>query len=429
MGTGLPTGSLVLVACSGGADSVALAAAAAHAGVRCAIGHVDHGLRPESGADAEFVRALAERLSLPFFVRRIRDLDLKELGLEAAAREVRYRALTEMAREAGAAAVATAHTRRDQAETVLLRLLRGAGPSALAGVRRGRPLADGIELLRPFLAVSREATEAYCAQRGLPFLNDPHNLDPARARARLRALWPALRELNPRVEEALAGAAELFASEDELLTRLAAVAPQLHPALQRRALVAAAASEGLKPDRKHVEEMLRLLETGGSIDVPGGRATVTFERSRRAANNPLPAVAVRGPGNYAWGPRTLQVEDGPAEGIGVDLAQAPFPWTLRSRRPGDRFRAAGGRTKKVADHFIDAHIPRDVRPALAVLADAAGRLFWVEGLPLSGACSAARGATFRIRPEMKPLNGPLADRRRPESRSATMLQRPDEEPR
>ena len=132
-----PRGASVLVACSGGADSVALAAALARCadalGVRLAIGHVDHGLRIDSSRDAEAVRALAQRLDVPFHLACLEPLDTSRLGLEAAAREERYRALASLAQRAGADRVATAHTRRDQAETVLLRLARGGGPGALAG--------------------------------------------------------------------------------------------------------------------------------------------------------------------------------------------------------------------------------------------------------------------------------------------------------
>ncbi|HEY6910343.1 MAG TPA: tRNA lysidine(34) synthetase TilS [Myxococcales bacterium] len=428
--SGLPSGDKVLVACSGGADSSALAAASVRVGLRCVIGHVDHGLRPESASDAERVRELARRLEVPFLTFRIQFLNIKRLGMEAAAREARYAALEQLARQAGAPVVATAHTRRDQAETVLLRLIRGAGPGALSGIRRTRPLGQGVDLVRPLLDVPRAATEAYCAAQGIEYLDDPHNLDPARARTRLRSLWPALLALNPRLEEALCAAAATFADEDALLARLAASGAHLHPALQRRALVAQAAEAGLRPEREHVEALLRLLEKGGSVDLPGGRARVTFERGgARPVEEAAAAVAVPGPGDYAWGRRALHVAAGRAEGTGVDLTEAPFPWTLRGKRPGDRFRPAGGRTRKVSDLWIDAHIPREDRTGLAVLADAHGRLFWVEGLRPGAACRSNGAVSFSMGPEMKPSDGPLACRRRPESHSATMVQRPDEEPR
>ncbi|HZR10836.1 MAG TPA: tRNA lysidine(34) synthetase TilS, partial [Myxococcales bacterium] len=116
------------------------------------------------------------------------------------------------------------------------------------------------------------------------------------------------------------------------------------------------------------------------------------------------------------------------EGVHVDVAEAPFPWTLRGHRPGDRFRPGGGRMKKVADLWIDAHIPREDRTRLALLADARGQVFWVEGIRPSAACRKG-SVSFRLGPEMKPQDGPLPSRRRPESCSATMDARPDEEPR
>ena len=283
--TGLfPRAERLLVACSGGADSVALAAAVArHGAPPMAIGHVDHGLRPESAGEAEQVRALAGKLGVPFFLERLQGFSTREAGLEAAAREGRYAALARLAAQARAPVVATAHTRRDQAETLLLRLIRGAGPGALAGVRRRRELAPGIALVRPLLEVPRSATEAYCAEQGLAYVDDPHNSDPARMRARLRALWPQLLELNPRLEEALAGAAQLFADEDELLTELAAAADlrNAHPALQRRALLQEALQAGLRPERKHVEKLRELLGRGGAVDMPGGRARVVFDAVRQ----------------------------------------------------------------------------------------------------------------------------------------------------
>jgi tRNA(Ile)-lysidine synthase len=425
---GLPPGAFVLIACSGGADSVALAAAAVRAGVRCAIGHVDHGLRAGSAADADRVRDLARRLGVEFHLQTIERLKISGPGLEAAARIARYEALAALARAAGATIVATAHTRRDQAETLLLRLFRGAGPGALAGVRRRRVLGPGIELVRPLLDVERAATEAYCRANGLVWVDDPHNVDPARARARLRALWPALLEFNPRLEEALSGAAAILAEEDELLDALARRAATLHPALQRRALLAAANEQGIRPERDHLDAILRLLERGeGATDLPGGRAVVKFE-GRRAPHLQPGEVAIPAPGRYLWASRVLEVASSGGEGVAVDVSKAPFPWTLRGRQPGDRFRPAAGRTKKVADLWIDARIPREQRARLGLLADAKGRIFWVEGLRPGQACGSG-GVSFRLRPEMKPQDGPLPSKRRHESRSATMDPRPDEEPR
>src|SRR5262249_30983714 len=205
-----------------------------------------------------------------FRLRGLEGIDASELGLEAAAREARYAALADLAGEAGSDRVATAHTQRDQAETVLLRLARGGGLGALAGVRRSRALKGAILLVRPLLDVPRESTEAYCRASSLPTVHDPHNVDPRRARTRLRELMPGLRAaLNPRLEEALAGAARIAAEEDALLEAQARAAlaasdsdgglaaadlAGLHPALLRRALLLAA--HGIaRPERLHLEEL------------------------------------------------------------------------------------------------------------------------------------------------------------------------------
>jgi tRNA(Ile)-lysidine synthetase-like protein len=154
---------------------------------------------------------------------------------------------------------------------------------------------------------------------------------------------------------------------------------------------------------------------------------VTFERPSAPARPPA-EVAIPAPGRYLWQSRVLEVDGAATEGVRVDVTEAPFPWTLRGHRPGDRFRPGGGRTKKVADLWIDAHVPREKRTGLALLADARGKLFWVEGIRPGGACRPG-AVSFRLGPEMKPPDGPLPSRRRAESCSATMDPRPDEEPR
>lgn len=427
----LPPGARVLVACSGGADSVALAHALATlarerpgTGLAVCLGHVDHALREGSQAEAEAVRRLGARLRVPVLVERLGSLraQVRAQGLEAAAREARYAALERLARAAGATVVATAHTRRDQAETVLLRLARGGGVGALAGVRPARALG-AVRLVRPLLGVGRDETEAYCRRRRLRAVSDPHNADPRRARARLREAFAALDALlGPRLEEALARAASLAQAEDDLVAGLAAEAlarlrtPEglrvdgllaLPLALQRRVLLSAAAAAGLRPSLAHLEEVRALCgRRPGALELPGGVARVARGLLRLGPPPPAPAlgadVAVPGPGRYALGALALRVAKAPAappDGLVlVDAARAPLPWTLRHARPGDRFRPGGGREKKLADLWIDARVPRAERPGLAVLADAAGRLFWAEGLrpgdPARGRKSAPLALTW-----------------------------------
>ena len=210
--TGLPAPRRVLVACSGGADSLALAAATAfvadRAGTRAGLITVDHGLGAGSDVQAQRVAALGYELGLdPVEVVRI-DVGTAG-GPEAAARDARYAAL-DAAATALDASVLLGHTRDDQAETVLLGLGRGSGPRSIAGM----PAADG-RYRRPFLAVDRATTRAACAALGLPVWQDPHNTDPAFTRVRLRhEVLPLLEDvLQGGVAAALARTAELLADD------------------------------------------------------------------------------------------------------------------------------------------------------------------------------------------------------------------------
>ncbi|WP_431882802.1 tRNA lysidine(34) synthetase TilS [Micromonospora gifhornensis] len=222
----LPADGPVLVACSGGADSLALAAAAAFVAPRsgrvAGLVTVDHGLQTGSAERAEAVARWAEQAGLsPVELVRV-EVAGRPGGPEAAAREARYQALVEAAGRHRAAALLTGHTRDDQAETVLLALARGAGPRGLAGMPVRRDLG-GVPLVRPLLEISREQTRAACAALRLTPWQDPHNLDPAYARSRVRAqLVPALVEtLGPGVVDNLARTARLVAADNAVLDELA----------------------------------------------------------------------------------------------------------------------------------------------------------------------------------------------------------------
>ncbi|MFJ5545297.1 tRNA lysidine(34) synthetase TilS [Micromonospora chalcea] len=224
--TGLPGTGPVLVACSGGADSLALAAATAFVGPRLGrpvgLVTVDHGLQPGSAERAEAVAAWARAAGLdPVEVLPVR-VDGRPGGPEAAAREARYEALVAAAHRHHAAGVLLGHTRDDQAETVLLALARGAGPRGLSGMPESRDL-DGVPLLRPLLDVPRADTRAACAALGLDPWADPHNADPAYARARVRSdALPALVDaLGPGVVANLARTARLLAADNAALDSLA----------------------------------------------------------------------------------------------------------------------------------------------------------------------------------------------------------------
>lgn len=221
-----------LIAVSGGADSVALALAIARlapagAGGRLVIAHADHGLRADSAADGEFVQALAERLGVRCVCER---LDVAAAagreGLEGRARRLRYEFLATAAHEVGARHVMVAHTADDQAETILHRLLRGTGVAGLAGMRRSRPLADGVALLRPLLHVSRATVRAFLAALGQDWREDVTNTDVRHARNFLRheilsrceaGPYPAAAEAIVRLGHQAAAAATALASAAEYL--------------------------------------------------------------------------------------------------------------------------------------------------------------------------------------------------------------------
>ena len=243
--TDLPAGGPVLVACSGGADSLALAAAtvfvAPRLGRPAGLVTVDHGLQSGSAQRAEAVAAWAREAGFgPVVVARV-EVAGRPGGPEAAAREARYEALTEVARQHDAVAVLTGHTRDDQAETVLLALARGAGPRGLAGMPARRELA-GVPLLRPLLEIGREQTRAACAVLGLDPWQDPHNTDPSYARSRVRAdVLPALvRALGPGVVDNLARTARLVAADNAALDELAGDGAGGGPVSRRGALRAGA---------------------------------------------------------------------------------------------------------------------------------------------------------------------------------------------
>ncbi|SCF31575.1 tRNA(Ile)-lysidine synthase [Micromonospora matsumotoense] len=226
---GLPAEGPVLVACSGGADSLALAVAtafvASRLGRQAGLVTVDHGLQAGSAERAAAVAEWAGRAGLAPVEAVAVTVAGRPGGPEAAARQARYQALADAARRHRAAAVLLGHTRDDQAETVLLALARGAGPRGLSAMPARRDLA-GVPLLRPLLDVTRAQTRDACAALGLAPWQDPHNTDPSYARARVRAdVLPALvAALGEGVLDNLARTARLLAADTAALDDLAAAA-------------------------------------------------------------------------------------------------------------------------------------------------------------------------------------------------------------
>ena len=205
----IPGDATLLLAVSGGADSIALLhlAAARVPRDRLAVGHFDHRLRAGSADDAAFVRDAARELGVSARIGVAPPG--ARLAAEGRARRARYRFLLRTARATGATHVATAHTRDDQAETVIDRIARGAGIRGLRGILPDRRLGAGVRLIRPLLDVRRDALRAWLSARELPWREDPTNADPRHRRNRIRAeLLPALVTLGPGGTDAIARIAD-----------------------------------------------------------------------------------------------------------------------------------------------------------------------------------------------------------------------------
>ncbi|MCP3984263.1 MAG: tRNA lysidine(34) synthetase TilS [bacterium] len=296
-------GRSVLVAVSGGVDSMvllhALAGLRVELGLELAVAHVHHGLRgAEADADARLVEQAAADYGLVFRLARVDPEGLRAEGpsrsrpsLQEAARRVRYDALDAIANELGCQCIATAHQRDDQAETLLLRLFRGTGPDGLAGIA---PLSADGRIVRPMLRIDREAIEAWAGSEALRWREDASNQNPRFARARLRQQLRALAEsLNPGWQRALADLADAQRDENawlDVLTREAAPKwlggegdrvqfaregwETLPPALARRLIRRAwhRIGGGRDVSRRHLERVLRFLveaSPGTRLELPG----------------------------------------------------------------------------------------------------------------------------------------------------------------
>ncbi|MFL5541504.1 MAG: tRNA lysidine(34) synthetase TilS [Longimicrobiaceae bacterium] len=413
---GVTAGTKVLAAVSGGADSVVLLHllrfAVEELGVTVTAAHFDHAMRPDSAADAAWVAGLCASWGVPL----VRGRAETPPRTEAEAREARYAFLQEAREQVGADWIATAHHADDQAETVLVRVLRGTGIAGLAGIA---PVDEGRRLLRPLLSFRRAALRRHARAHRLRWREDPTNAiaDPARNRIRLELLPRIESTIAPGAAAALARLAEL-AREDEaawervMADEAAALAREEEGALvlvrerlsgydsavAARLLRGLLRRLGVVPDRDGTRSALRFIRTapsGRTLALPGGvRITTEFGEARieRPAPPPLPDAPLaiageRGQGTARIGGRERRVawrpagEPGGAGGCTASFAVAAdqLPLLLRGRLPGDRVRTPAG-TRTLKRLFTDRRVPRAARARVAVLADARGRVLWVPGL-------------------------------------------------
>jgi len=424
-------GARVVVAVSGGGDSVALVhllteLAAAGDLVLAGLVHLNHQLRPTADRDEALCRALADSCGVPIDAARRDVAAAARAGRrspEVAARDLRY-ALFEDARvRRTAEVVAVAHTRDDQAETVLLRLLRGTGPHGLRGMR---PRRDRIA--RPLLGCGRDELRRYLAARGASWSEDETNADPAIPRNRIRhELLPRLtRDYQPATARVLARLADLAAADDEVLAAaadtaaarlssnetggwrldtvaLAAVPPAIAHRVVRGLLERAGAARAVRV--ADVDRVLaacraaqaRPVRVAGVLVERFSANAVLFNRVDAAPAKPLPPRMLEVPGavevpecGAGWRLRAEgPIEKGRAPApsrhrLLLDAGIGRGPFTVRGRRTGDRIRLAGlGGSKSLQDLFVDRKIPRVLRGRVPVVADPAGRILWVVGVAVA----------------------------------------------
>ena len=434
----LSRGTKVIIAVSGGADSMALLFALFQLrsvyNLTLVVAHVNHQLRGEEAErDALFVEQQATRLGLPFYPTRV---DVKTLqhssrmSLQHAARQVRYQFFHALCQTLGATRVALGHTADDQAETLLMRLLRGSGPTGLAGIPAVR-----LPFIRPLIAVSRSTIHAYLQAEFLPWVEDSSNTHPVYLRNRIRLeLLPKLQQYNPQLVRRLNELADMLRADSQVLEQqvdewvvqtvdwqgsnraeircgLFVTAPI---AIQRRLLrrvVEALSSAPEAVSFRHIEDLRQFIRSeshGRRCVLPGKvlaehhTGTVLLWNVYRTPTVPC-ALALPVPGEVdisALGIRLIaDIIDKPRslgetpQEVFLDLEHIVSPLQVRFRQPGDRFYPLGAPgSKKLQDFFTDSRIPRAERPYVPLVVSDR-EIVWVVGYRIAD--------PFKLRPETK----------------------------
>lgn len=431
-------GQTLIAGVSGGADSLCLlhilAALREQIDFQLHVAHVDHMLRgAESAADAAFVRETAAAWHVPITVETI-DVEAQakaaHLNLHDAARRARYDMFARLAHSINAHAIAVAHTANDQAETVMMHLLRGAATNGLGGMLSVTPLAhivdcaslphaNRLQVVRPLLTTTRTEIEAYCKEHGLAPRHDTTNADLSYTRNRIRhELLPELLTYNPRIVEVLGHTADACAEdaafiqsaldqvwpglakiEGNSITFCGAVWNELHAALQRatlrRAYTQLGGTETLAWEHTEHARSLSTLGVGKRMPLPGGiglrvgyNGDLIFgEPDEHGPQLAQQMLTIEIPGRVELADGWLleaRVDDEVFRHdqwhVRLDTNAVQLPLVVRVRQPGDRMRPAGGQgSRRIQDILTDAKIPRSLRDRWPVVADQT-RILWVAGL-------------------------------------------------
>ncbi|MFQ5667828.1 MAG: tRNA lysidine(34) synthetase TilS [Candidatus Binatia bacterium] len=422
----LVPGDRVLVAVSGGPDSVALLAAlaalASRLGIALRAAHLNHQLRGEESArDQRCAEAVAQRLGVPCIVGETAALSGRA-NLEARARAQRYAFLAQTGAEHRCNKIATGHTMDDQAETVLMRLLRGTGCDGLAGIR---PVRDAW-IVRPLIECSRRQVRAFLEASALPSCEDSTNGDRRFLRNRLRHdVLPLLRSINPRVTRSLASVAEMVAAESDLLDTYAqavlAALPSSDGTLPVPALLALPAGlrarvvrAWLRQQRGDLQQMaaapvravIELAQGGrpnGRVRLPAAQMVrreydrLLWDRCEQAAAEAVtvqqlvPGSAVQFESGWCVSAEVVS-QPGRTRATAADLWElvadaetVATPLVVRCAQPGDRIQPLGMRgRRKLQDIFVDRKLPRAVRWSRPVV-ESNGEILWVPGVVRSNA--------------------------------------------
>ena len=437
----LPPGERVIVGVSGGGDSVCLLHVLQDLRVPVIVAHFDHGLRRSSWADGRHVLRLASELGLPAVAERLEPGRLLSGSgsLEDRARRARYRFLASVAREWSCRVIAVGHTQDDQAETVLMHLLRGSGTRGLRGMRPACSLDEvtgderdsDLLLIRPLLSVARQETLAYCRANHLSIRHDSTNDQTAFLRNRVRLeLLPLLESYNPAIRAALAQTADVLAADAQAMDTVLALlgtdvvrtpdghrvevardwALSLPVGLQRtvlRKILKDVSPEGTEIGFRAIERARARLDSGrrtslpGDVEMRGEGERLVFSRLGEPETNALMFPQVPIPDEIRLQPPcTVTLAKGwmlevvekdvanPIENVTADpRAEAVFDadamghsLILRAPVPGDRMTVFGGQgSKKISDLLQQDRIPVDMRPGWPLVCEA-GSAVWLVGV-------------------------------------------------